>query len=189
MKLILLCVGAYLTGSVNFAILLLKIFKKNDPRKHFSKNPGTFNVYRQLGIPWAVAVFLLDVGRAMGVAEVSLYLLEADLIPWAGLALILGNRFPCFHGFHGGKGVANYFGFSLVIVPLPAFIAVCSWLLTYIVFRIPFIGSFVMTFIIGAGYLRLYGLDPIAIGGVLATLVLIIYNHKPNIIAWFRQRN
>ncbi|HHC24907.1 MAG TPA: glycerol-3-phosphate acyltransferase, partial [Desulfobacterales bacterium] len=30
--------------------------------------------------------------------------------PWIGLSLILGNRFPCFHGFQGGKGVANYLG-------------------------------------------------------------------------------
>lgn len=188
MKLFLLALGAYLAGSVNFAIVLSKIFKQNDPRNHFSKNPGTFNVYRQLGIKWAAVVFLLDIGRSMGVAAAIFCLLEADLIPWVGLSLILGNRFPCFHGFKGGKGVANYLGFSLFAVPLYAGVAIVSWLITYAICRIPFVGSFVMVSILGIGYPMRYGFDLFAFGGVTATLALIYYGHLSNVIQWLQQR-
>lgn len=188
MKLFLLALGAYLAGAVNFAIVLSKIFKQNDPRSHFSKNPGTFNVYRQLGIRWAAVVFLLDIGRSAGVAAALFYLLEGDLVPWAGLSLILGNRFPCFHGFQGGKGVANYLGFSLVAVPFYAGIAIISWLITYAICRVPFAGSFVMVFVLGIGYSMRYGFNLLALGGVAATLALIYYSHLPNVIEWFHQR-
>ena len=66
---------------------------------------------------WAAVVLLLDVGRAVGLAALALALLPFALVPWVGLALVAGNRFPCFHGFRGGKGVASYLGFTIPIAP------------------------------------------------------------------------
>jgi len=40
----ILFISAYLAGSINFAIIVLKMLKKEDPRKYFSGNPGTMNV-------------------------------------------------------------------------------------------------------------------------------------------------
>ena len=107
-NIILSIILAYLTGSINFSILLFKFSGKIDPRKEFSGNPGVVNVYRQAGIFMAALVWLLDMGRAIGVALACSYLLPTAQVPIGGLALILGNRFPCFHQFCGGKGVANY---------------------------------------------------------------------------------
>ena len=39
---------------------------------------------------------------------------------WMGLALVAGSRFPCFHRFRGGKGVAGYLGFLLPLAPWTA---------------------------------------------------------------------
>ena len=103
---ILICLASYLAGSVNFAIIFFKLTGKADPRLIFSGNAGTTNVYRQAGILWAAFVFLLDVGRALAVAVIACYFLKTHLLPWAGFFLVLGNSFPCFHGFRGGKGVA-----------------------------------------------------------------------------------
>jgi glycerol-3-phosphate acyltransferase PlsY len=64
-KIILTYLFAYLAGSVNFAIIFLKLAGKADPRLNFSGNAGTTNVYRQAGILWAAVVFLLDIGRAI----------------------------------------------------------------------------------------------------------------------------
>lgn len=178
---LILLTGAYLAGSVNFPILLFKILGKGDPRDEFSANPGAFNVYRQLGVIWALVILLLDISRAVAVALISVNLLSFQLVPWVGLGLILGNRLPCFHGFKGGKGVANYLGFSALIVPTFAAISVPVWLVMYALFRIAFIGSLLMVFILGAGTLYLFNFDPTAGTGVLATMALIIYSHKQNI--------
>jgi glycerol-3-phosphate acyltransferase PlsY len=186
--LIFVFIGAYLVGSINFSILLFKILGEDDLRNKFSGNPGTTNVYRQLGMLWASLVLLLDVGRAMGVALISVSLLNMELVPWAGLALILGNRYPCFHSFRGGKGVANYLGFTTIISPVAAGLSALGWLLTYAIWRIPFIGSFAMVFILAVGTIAACEYSLSATAGVVATAVLIYYNHKSNLLGLLRQR-
>jgi glycerol-3-phosphate acyltransferase PlsY len=180
-NIILSIILAYLAGSINFSILLFKISGKEDPRKEFSGNPGVVNVYRQAGIFIAALVWLLDMGRAVGVALAAMHLVPMALVPWSGLALILGNRFPCFHRFRGGKGVANYLGFTTITAPLAAGISALAWLATFALFRIPFVGSFVMVFILGVGTLLACNFDPRSTAAVLATVVLIYYGHKRNI--------
>jgi glycerol-3-phosphate acyltransferase PlsY len=187
-SLILSIILAYLAGSVNFSILLFKISGKEDPRKKFSGNPGVANVYRQAGIFMAALVWLLDMGRAIGVGLACIYLLSTTLVPIGGLALILGNRFPCFHQFRGGKGVANYLGYTTIIAPLAAGISVLAWVAAVAIFRIPFVGSFVMVFILGAGTLLVCNFDPLSTTAVLATVAFIYYGHKRNIVEQTQKR-
>ncbi len=186
--LILSIILAYLAGSINFSILLFKISGKEDPRKEFSGNPGVVNVYRQAGLFMAALVWLLDMGRAISVALTCFYLLSTVLVPIGGLALILGNRFPCFHQFRGGKGVSNYLGFTAVIAPLAAGIAALAWLATFAFFRIPFVGSFVMVFILGAGTLQACNFDSLSTAAVLASVALIYYGHERNIVEHLQKR-
>ena len=185
--LILSIIFAYLAGSINFSILLLKILGEEDPRKEFSGNPGVVNVYRQAGFFPAAAVWLLDMGRAIGVALACINLLPVALTPIGGLALITGNRFPCLHQFRGGKGVANYLGFTAIIAPFSAGIAALAWLSFFALFRIPFIGSFVMVFILGIGTLLACNFEPPAFAAVMATMGLIYYGHKRNVAGLIRK--
>jgi glycerol-3-phosphate acyltransferase PlsY len=187
-NLILSIILAYLAGSINFSILLFKMSEKEDPRKESSGNPGVVNVYRQAGLFAAALVWMLDMGRAMGVALACSYLLSTALVPIGGLALILGNRFPCFHQFRGGKGVANYLGFTTIIAPLAAGISALAWLATFALFRIPFVGSFVMVFILAAGTLLACNINPLATAAVLATVALIYYGHKRNVVEQIQKR-
>ena len=78
---ILLFIGAYTAGAINFSIILCKILDKDDPRNEFSGNPGVTNMYRQVGFLWATVVLLLDIGRAMGVALISVSMLQMELVP------------------------------------------------------------------------------------------------------------
>ena len=189
MKLLILsCLGAYGVGSVNFSILLFKMLGKDDPRNAFSGNPGVVNVYRQAGPFMAAVIWLLEMSRALAVAFIAIRLLPMALVPWVGLALILGNRFPCFHGLHGGKGVANYLGFSTMISPVAAGLSVLGWLLTYAIWRTPFIGSFVMVFILAVGTIAVCEYSLAAIAGVAATAVLIYYSHKSNVLGLLQQK-
>lgn len=180
-RIVLPLIFAYLAGSVNFAILFFKLTGRRDPRLNFSGNAGTTNVYRQAGMVWAAVVFLLDIGRAIAVAALATHLLEKSLLPWAGFFLVLGNSFPCFHQFQGGKGVANYFGFTILVAPWAALAAAIIWLIVYGIVRLPFIASFFMVFTLAFGGAIQLEWSFVAILGSAVTCLLIIYNHRSNI--------
>lgn len=172
---------AYLAGSVNFAIIVFRLKGREDPRNEFSGNPGVVNVYRQAGLWWAALVLTLELAKAMFVSIAALCFLETEQIPLTGLALVAGNRFPCFHQFRGGKGVAGYLGFSIVISPLFAALSAAVWAAVYAVARIPFIASFFMVAVIAAGMVMACGYNFISIAGTLATVAFIIHGHEANI--------
>lgn len=172
---------AYLLGSINFSIVFFRITGRGDPRTQYSGNPGATNVYRQAGAAAAALVLGLDMGRAAAVAALALYLLEPAGVAWTGLALVAGNRYPCFHQFRGGKGVANYLGFSAVIVPWGALASALAWTAGYFAFRVPFIASFCMVAVLGGATLYKWMHIAPALLGVLATIVFIVFNHRSNI--------
>jgi acyl phosphate:glycerol-3-phosphate acyltransferase len=181
MKLVFLLIISYLAGSVNFAILLFSFLGKGDPRNSHSGNAGVTNVYRLAGPAWAAVVLLLDVGRAVAVALLATYALSPGQVPWAGLALVIGNRFPCFHQFRGGKGVANYLGFSAVITPAGAILSAIAWVLVYLVKRTPFIASFAMIAVLALGNSIACDHKAAAVAGSIITALFIIFNHRNNI--------
>ncbi len=181
MLFVLILIISYLAGSVNFSIILFKILGKDDPRKGYSGNPGTTNVYRQAGPGWAALVLLLDAGRAIAVSLIARHILSAGSIPWAGLALIAGNRYPCFHGFRGGKGVASYIGFTAPVSPAGTIVACIAWVVVYLVKRIPFIASFAAIAVLGTATSLALDCRPGAVIGSLATVLFIVINHWNNI--------
>ena len=183
-KNILIYFFAYLAGSVNFAIIIFKLTGKEDPRLSFSGNAGTTNVYRQAGYFWATVILLLDIGRALVVAAVAAHFLEGQYLPWACLFLVLGNSFPCFHGLRGGKGVANYLGFTALIAPWAALIAAAIWIVVYGIVRITFVASFFMVFTLACGQAFTLDWNFRAITGALATFLLILFNHRKNIATY-----
>ncbi len=186
MVLLLLLIIAYLAGSVNFSILVFKFTKQGDPRDSHSGNPGMTNVYRQSGFLMAAVVLLLDMGRALAVAMLAAVMLPYSWVPWIGFGLIVGNRYPCFHGFRGGKGVANYLGFTLYIAPYAVLWSALAWLLCFACFRIPFIGSFVMVLILAGASISHCGYQFWCSAGIVLTVMFIIYGHKQNIREFIR---
>jgi glycerol-3-phosphate acyltransferase PlsY len=185
---VILFVLVYIVGSVNFAILVLKAIGKADPRTQFSGNAGTTNVYRQAGLAWAAVVLLLDLGRALTAAAISVHFLPATAVPWIGLSLVLGNRFPCFHEFHGGKGVAGFLGFTLPLAPVAAALAALLWVAIHRMVRIPFVASFFMISVLAIGMMITYNFEAVAATGTIATALLIFFNHRQNIAALLCER-
>ena len=188
-KIILINLVAYLAGSINFAIIFFKLAGKADPRLSFSGNAGTTNVYRQAGYFWATVILLLDIGRALGVAALAVYYLEGRYLPWAGFFLVLGNSLPCFHNFRGGKGVANFLGFTLLVEPWAALLAVIMWVTTYGVYRITVVASFIMVFTLAIGLAFSNQWVFCAASGAVATFFLILFNHRKNIIKYWSGNN
>ncbi|MFP4193595.1 MAG: glycerol-3-phosphate acyltransferase [Desulfosalsimonas sp.] len=182
---ILFAVFAYCIGSVNFSIILLLLLGKQDPRKGFSGNPGATNVYRQAGLPAAGAILFLDTGRAAAVSAAALYLFSPPGVAWSALALLAGNRYPCFHGFRGGKGVANYLGFSAVTVPAAAVVSCVAWAAVFRLVRSPFAGSFAMVAVLAGASILKWRDFPLAVAGAAAAALFIFYNHSGNLAEFF----
>ncbi len=187
-ELLIMLPCVYVAGSVNCSIGVLKLLGKADPSKVYSGNPGTTNVYRQAGMIWAAVVLLLEVGRAVGAALATLWLLPLVLVPWVGLALIVGNRFPLFHGFKGGKGVANFLGFTLVLAPMTAGLSALSWVALFSLVRITFVASFLMTAVLAVGTFIWSGWHPQAIVATSLVAGLILEAHRSNISRLLEER-
>jgi len=178
---LLTLIAANTAGSVNVSILLFRLLGREDPRTRFSGNPGVSNVYRQAGPAWAGLVLCLDLARAMAVALLALWACSPPQVPWCALALIAGNRYPLFHGFRGGKGVANTLGFTAVAAPWAAGLGAGTWLLVYGITRQPFLGSFGMVTVLAAGLARAAGYSPWAIVAVALLLGSIVHAHRANL--------
>ena len=106
--LLLSVVIPYLLGSLNFAIIISKLFYKDDIRKHGSGNAGATNMLRTYGIGAALGTFIGDLMKTVvGVVFGSLtlgYFFDGGSI--AGFFCVLGHIFPIFSNFKGGKGVS-----------------------------------------------------------------------------------
>jgi len=181
-----LCAAAYIAGSVNFSIIVFRMLGRGDPRYQFSGTAGTTNVYRQAGLFWAVVVFMLDFARALAVSWAALYLLPINTVPWVGLALVVGNRFPCFHQFRGGKGVGSYIGFTAALSPLTSALSCLVWVAGYSVFRVPFMASLGMIIVLSAGSMIAVSWDALPVIGTGLTTVLLLANHWPNVKHHFK---
>jgi len=179
----LLLLASYLLGSLNFAIAVLRIGKFPDPRTQHSGNPGTSNVARIAGRPVAALVLALDLARSVAVYQVAHRFAAAEAVPWAGLALLLGNRFPLFHRFRGGKGVATYLGFLGAAEPWLGLAACAAWLVTYLVGKIVAIASMAMLAVLAAAAIHTWPRTPLAVVATVLSALLILVGHRSNWIA------
>jgi len=188
LDLLIVAAIAYLLGSVNLSILVLRIFGKGDPREWSSGNAGAFNVSRRMGWGWAAPILTLEMAKAAAAAGLGLLLLRAEVLPWIGLALLLGNRYPVFHKFKGGKGVASFLGFAAAINPIFAALSAVAWVVFYKIWREAFIGSFAMVFILTLGILIRCGWTAASISGAIFVMGFIVYSHKKNIAEKFGKK-
>lgn len=116
---VLFAILGYLLGSLNFSIIIGKLFYKVDVREHGSKNAGTTNTLRTLGKVPAIFVLLLDTFKAV-IAYWLVFLITKN-VPFSYIAAataVVGHNFPVFFGFKGGKGVATSLGACFCLNPL-----------------------------------------------------------------------
>jgi glycerol-3-phosphate acyltransferase PlsY len=118
----------YFLGSVPFGLVLTKLAGTQDIRTIGSGNIGATNVLRTGRKGLAAATLLLDAlkGTIAVIIAGSVGGPIAAMI--AGLAAFVGQLFPVWLGFKGGKGVAVYIGIMLGLF-WPAAVVFClAWL-------------------------------------------------------------
>jgi len=131
---------SYLIGSVPSGYIAGRI-AGIDIRTAGSGNIGATNVTRTLGKRYGYPVFIADFAKGIlsvflateiaRSANVSLAL--CDVV--AAVCCVLGNAFPIWLGFRGGKGVAVSAGLLFALMPAAAGIVILIWLLLFYLTR------------------------------------------------------
>ncbi len=96
---------SYLVGSLNFAVIISRLFFKDDVRRHGSGNAGATNMLRTYGTAAGVATFVCDALKGAVAVLLSMLLMGEGGAYTGALFCILGHIFPIYYKFRGGKGV------------------------------------------------------------------------------------
>jgi glycerol-3-phosphate acyltransferase PlsY len=134
-----LAVLSYLTGNINPAILLGKIYGI-DVRREGSGNAGTTNVLRTMGKKAGVITFVVDVLKGAAPVLLIQIFVSTPAAMCCGVAVIIGHMWPVFHGFRGGKGVATTFGVLLALSPLFALALIGIVIICVLIWRMVSLG-------------------------------------------------
>ena len=187
---VLVTIGAYLIGSLSFAVIVSRAMGLSDPRTYGSGNPGATNVLRSGSKPAAIVTLLLDAAKGW---------LPVMLVKWfgpawdlsegtqarAGLAAFLGHLYPVFFAFKGGKGVATAVGVLLAFEPLLALATLVTFAIIVFFSRYVSLASMVAAVFAPAYYLIGDGVAWTASGAKTLALIamglLLIWRHRENI--------
>lgn len=179
--------GAYIIGSLSFAVIISKLMGIEDPRSYGSKNPGATNVLRS-GNRTAAALTLLGDGlKGLAVVLIAKYLgprfgVNEAGVAWAALAVIVGHMWPMFFNLKGGKGVATAMG---VMFGLNVWLGLCvalAWLLVARIWRYSSLAAMLslgLSPLFGAFFLP-RGNPELGITMVIG--LLVFYRHRDNLV-------
>lgn len=177
----------YIVGSIPWALIVGKVFYGVDVRKHGSGNLGGTNVLRTLGKVPGISVMVLDALKALLFMAVLHLLKMDDIVPFAGLAVLIGHCFPVFANFKGGKAVASAVGYVLAVNLFVEKQLMLCWLLPMLVFvtvlfitRYMSLASITVVSLFAITALIFYTSKVNALLIVLLAL-FVIYKHKENI--------
>lgn len=177
--------GAYLMGSMSFAVVVSRLMGLEDPRTYGSGNPGATNVLRTGNKKAAVLTLLLDAVK--GVIPVLLARHLAPAMGWGegmvalvGLAAFLGHLWPVFFRFVGGKGVATAAGVLLAFEPVLGLATLASWLLIAYFFRYSSLAALVSAAFAPFYHALIWGPSEATLC-ILVMSLLLIWRHEGNI--------
>lgn len=186
---ITVAIVAYVIGSINFAIIFSKKFAGFDVREKGSKNAGTTNVLRTVGVKAAALTLICDILK--GVVAVLAAILAKSM--WtnfdvetlkyiAGLMVIIGHTFPIFYDFKGGKGVATAIGVLLMLNWKIGLICLALGLVIIALSKMVSLGSMcaAILFPILSIFMQ-KNITPVQIVLCFAIGLLVVYNHRTNI--------
>ena len=185
MNMILFAMGAYLIGSVSFAIVVSKLLRLEDPRTYGSQNPGATNVLRTGNKLAAVLTLLGDCAKGWFAVVLAIYLsTPLDLgitgVSLAAFAVFAGHVWPVFFGFKGGKGVATALGVLLALSPPVGVTTLCTWIIIAYTYRYSSLAALVAAVFAPIYQLLLFG-PGVKLVAIFLMSVILIYRHRGNI--------
>lgn len=185
----LLC-AAYLLGAIPTGLLIGRLMKGIDIRRHGSGNVGATNVARVIGkLPgffvlavdvakgWLPVVFLAPIAARIGGQPISPEAVKLLL----GLAAVAGHIWNPFLQFQGGRGVATSLGLLLGLDLRVALSVLGVWVIVAWVSRYVSVAS--ISAALAAPFLIAWlGLSILWVLGAVGVSLAVIARHRPNIL-------
>jgi acyl phosphate:glycerol-3-phosphate acyltransferase len=178
---------SYLSGSIPFGYLLVRIFRGEDIRRSGSGNIGATNVSRTSR---ALGLVTLVLDALKGCIPVLLTLEMAPrygvngylLASVAAFFAIVGHIFPVWLRFRGGKGVATGLGSWIALAPRGVLVMVLVFVVMVALFRYISLGSITAAaiFPLAARLLHDYHETPMVLAFMTASSLLIMAKHQHN---------
>jgi glycerol-3-phosphate acyltransferase PlsY len=186
---VLALAGAFIIGSIPFAVAVSKLLYHLDIREFGSGNSGATNVFRVLGWKAGLTVGVLDVLKGTLAAGWAILLTygrfsagaEDWLVIAAAVAAMLGHSYSPFVGFRGGKGIATAAGALILIIPQAWLLLCILFVLVALISRMVSLASITVAVALPFVCLWLYpDRSPVIITSFVAS-ALALWRHRTNI--------
>ncbi|MBQ7821153.1 MAG: glycerol-3-phosphate 1-O-acyltransferase PlsY [Clostridia bacterium] len=171
----------YFLGGINCAIIISRIFYKDDIRNYGSKNAGMTNMLRTYGKGAAAMTLVGDLMKTVLAILLSRLLFGEPGAYIAGLGSVIGHIYPCYFGFKGGKGVAAAAAMILCTNPICFLILLAIFVILVVGYKYVSLGSVMAMMLYPIILNRLGEYDIVPIVCSFAVAILIIWKHKENI--------
>ena len=181
-KIIIIFLFSFFSGSIPTGYILVKKIKGIDVRSIGSGNIGSTNVRRVVGRKISIITQVIDILKGTIPVIIAHYCFLSNVISFgAGFFAIAGHCFTPFLKFKGGKGVNTTIGAFIFLAPIPTLISLCAYLLFRLTTRIVSLGSIAFSLSLSiCVILYTKALYPSLISILVS--FLIILKHKDNII-------
>lgn len=188
---LVVCIGSYLIGATNFAIVFSRLIKLQDIRNYGSGNAGTTNMFRVYGLPLAALTLTCDVLKSVVAIFLSKWIFASELQTQAltqltyiaALFAVIGHVFPVYYKFRGGKGVATAIGCIFALHPLLGLCLILPQVLLILFTDRMSIPSLVLSlFMLVWSWVVLFGKTDV-VCAICFTIVflIVIFAHRGNI--------
>ena len=201
---IISCIGGYLLGSINSAILISRLFYREDIRNFGSGNAGMTNMLRTYGVAAAAGTFIGDLlktviaisipGIIFGfqfvgkLGDVYRYV-GVSINPFcyiAGLFAVIGHIFPIYHKFKGGKGVMTLMTTAILLSHGPMLPLFCLFLIMLFAFRYMSLASVTLSALYPVAlsvWFKIFLGNPHGLISLsaIAIAVLVVWSHRGNL--------
>jgi acyl phosphate:glycerol-3-phosphate acyltransferase len=200
MAFLVICVLAYLVGSIPSSVWVGKMYKGIDVREHGSGNAGATNTFRVLGWKAGVIVSLLDFVKGFTVtvyiSKLSVYLgglpefftgdNEVVMRIIVGIIAVVGHTLPIWAQFRGGKGMLTAGGMLYGVEPISITITILTYIAVLAISRYSSLASIIASIIypiilvvmkFGLGYT----INPLVLIIGFLLCAFLVFKHKANI--------
>ncbi len=181
---IVLVVGAYLIGSVSFAVVVSRAMGLPDPHDYGSGNPGATNVLRTGNKLAALLTLAGDALKGVAALWLARWVSGDALDPAAtasvALAAFVGHLYPMYFRFRGGKGVATAAGILFALDWRVGGASLALWLLLAAVSRYSSLAA-VTTALIAPALAWYFLREGYVTGAVVVMALLLLVRHAGNI--------
>lgn len=173
--------AAYLIGAIPVGVLVARAAGGTDIRRVGSGNIGATNVLRTLGVLPGVVTLVGDVTKGALAVSAARGIAPEPWVDSGGAVLaVVGNCWPVFLAFRGGKGVATSLGAFLALMPWAVVPATVIWLGVAAGSRYVSLASLLACLGLPLGALLL-GYPRPAVGAAAVVAGIIIWRHRQNI--------